>query len=213
MNWLIETLGSSIGKKLMMALSGLSFIGFLVVHLIGNLTIYGGKAAFDSYVDHLHALGPIIYVFEIGLLSIAAVHILTGAVLTFQNYTARPVKYQVNKRAGGRTLGSATMPYTGAVLIIFLVFHVMHFHFADHTTMTTFEIVQSYFENPIYVGCYTLVMLIAGVHVSHGLWSAFQTLGVNHPKYNELISTASIVFGVIVAAGFGFLPVYFNMTF
>ena len=103
------------------------------------------------------------------------------------------------------------MPYTGAILLVFLVFHVTHFHFADHTLKTTFEIVSGYFANPLYAGAYVGVMIIAALHVSHGLWSAFQTLGVYHDKYNGALRVLSILFAVSVAAGFGFLPIYFNL--
>ncbi|MBU0991312.1 MAG: succinate dehydrogenase cytochrome b subunit [Proteobacteria bacterium] len=211
MNWVTTFFSTSVGKKILMSITGMSFIGFLVVHLIGNLTIYGGKDYFDSYVDHLHSLGPVLHVFEIGLLTFALIHVLTGAVLTFQNFLSRPVRYQMNRNAGGRTLGSATMPYTGAILLIFLVFHVLHFHFADHTVKTTFEIVTGYFVNPFYAGAYVCVMIVAAFHVSHGFWSAFQTLGINHGKYTPMLKILSLLFACIVAAGFGFLPIYFNM--
>jgi succinate dehydrogenase / fumarate reductase cytochrome b subunit len=211
MNWVIGLFSTSVGKKFLMAVSGLSFIGFLVVHLIGNLTIYGGKEYFDGYVTHLHSLGPLLNVAEIGLLGLAVLHVLTGALLSFQNFLSRPVRYHMKKSAGGRTLGSATMPYTGAILLVFIVFHVMHFHFADHTLKTTFEIVSGYFTNPLYAGAYVCVMIVAAFHVSHGFWSAFQTLGVNHGKYNWMLRAFSIFLAVGVGAGFGFLPIYFNL--
>lgn len=211
MNWFMNFLSTSIGKKLVMAFTGLCFVGFLGVHLTGNLTIYGGQAYFDSYVAHLHSLGPILNVLEVGLLVLALLHVFTGAILTFQNFLSRPVRYHVNKNAGGRTIGSATMPYTGAVLVVFLVFHVLHFHFADHTVKTTFEIVSGYFANPYYAGAYVCVMIIAALHVSHGFWSAFQTLGISHDKYTPMVKSIGILFACVVAAGFGFLPIYFNM--
>ena len=208
MNWITGTLGSSIGKKLMMAISGISFCGFLSAHLAGNLTIYGGKEAFNSYAEHLHALGPLVTVAEIGLLAFALVHVITGLVLFLGNLKARPVRYAVNKSAGGRTLGSATMPYTGVILLAFIVFHLINFHFVDKTDTTIFNIVSNAFGNPVYVVIYIVAMIVAAIHVSHGFWSAFQTIGANHPKYMPLIRTLSIVFAVVVGVGFGFLPIY-----
>ena len=208
MNWITGTLGSSIGKKLMMAITGISFCGFLTAHLAGNLTIYGGKEAFNSYAAHLHALGPLVTVMEIGLLTFALVHVITGVVLFLGNLKARPVRYAVNKSAGGRTLGSATMPYTGVILLAFIVFHLINFHFVDKTDTTIFNIVSSAFTNPVYVVIYIVAMIVAAIHVSHGFWSAFQTVGANHPKYMPLIRTISIVFAVVVGVGFGFLPIY-----
>ena len=208
MHWITGTLGSSIGKKLMMAITGFSFCGFLTAHLAGNLTIYGGQEAFNSYAAHLHSLGPLIKVAELGLLTLGLVHVITGLTLFLGNLKARPVRYAVNKSAGGRTLGSATMPYTGAILLAFVVLHLMNFHFVDKTGTTIFNIVSSAFANPAYVAIYILAMIVAAVHVSHGFWSAFQTVGANHPKYMPLIRTISIAFAVIVGVGFGFLPIY-----
>ncbi|GAB6907868.1 Succinate dehydrogenase (Or fumarate reductase) cytochrome b subunit, b558 family [Desulfosarcina cetonica] len=208
MNWITGTLGSSIGKKLMMAITGFSFCGFLTAHLAGNLTIYGGQDAFNGYAAHLHALGPLVTVAEVGLLTFALIHVITGVILFLGNLKARPVRYAVNKSAGGRTIGSATMPYTGVILLAFIVFHLMNFHFVDKTNTTIFAIVSSAFTSPTYVAIYIVAMVTAAIHVSHGFWSAFQTVGANHPKYMPLIRTLSIVFAVIVGVGFGFLPVY-----
>ncbi|MDH4204293.1 MAG: succinate dehydrogenase cytochrome b subunit [Desulfobacteraceae bacterium] len=211
MNWLTNTFGSSVGKKLMMAVTGLFFCVFLVLHLAGNLTIYIGKDAFNSYAQHLHSLGPLLTLAEWGLLIFAVTHISTGLLLFYQNYKARPTRYAVNKRAGGRTLGSATMPYTGVILLLFVIYHLFNFHFVDKTHTTIFQIVSNAFAQPGYVLIYTFAMIIAAVHVSHGFWSAFQTLGANHPKYTPLLRGLSIVFSLIVGIGFGFIPVYVSL--
>jgi succinate dehydrogenase / fumarate reductase, cytochrome b subunit len=209
MNWLLDIIESSIGKKLLMAMTGLGFCVFLFGHLAGNLTIYGGKDAFNSYAEHLHSLGPILTVAEIGLLVFAMVHILSGTLLFWGNFKARPQRYIMKKSAGGRTIGSRTMPYTGFLVLLFVIFHLMNFHFIDKTNTTIFQIVQNAFSDPIYVGIYVVAMLVVGIHVSHGFWSAFQTLGANHPKYMPLIKGVSICFSLIVGLGFGFLPIYF----
>lgn len=208
MNWLANTLLSSIGKKLMMAITGLCFCGFLAGHLAGNLTIYMGKDAFNSYAEHLHSLGPIITVVEWILLFLAFVHIVTGTTLFYQNFRARPVRYSVNKRAGGRTIGSGTMPYTGFILIFFIVLHLINFHFIDKTDTTIYQIVHSAFANFTYVVIYVFAMIVAAVHISHGLWSASQTLGANHVKYTPFIRGLSYIFSLIIVLGFGFLPIY-----
>jgi succinate dehydrogenase / fumarate reductase cytochrome b subunit len=208
MNWFTGMLGSSIGKKLMMAITGLSFIGFLAAHLAGNLTIYGGKDAFNGYAEHLHSLGPLLTVAEVVLLTFFLVHVIIGLILFLQNLKARPGRYAVNKTAGGRTFGSATMPYTGALLLAFIVFHLLNFSFVDKTDTTIFNIVSSAFSSPLYVVIYILAMAVAAVHVSHGFWSAFQTVGANHPKYMPLIRMAGTAFAVVVGVGFGFLPIY-----
>jgi succinate dehydrogenase / fumarate reductase cytochrome b subunit len=212
MNWIKQTLWSSIGKKLMMALTGLGFCGFLAGHLAGNLTIYGGKDAFNAYADGLHALGPLITFMEWGLVIFAIVHIGTGLTLFYQNFKARPSRYVVNKWAGGRTIGSATMPYTGLVLLTFVIVHLINFHFVDKSNVTIYQIVSQTFESPLYVFIYVVAMIAVALHISHGFWSAFQTIGANHPKYMPLIMVLSIFFSLAVGIGFGLLPIYIHLA-
>jgi succinate dehydrogenase / fumarate reductase cytochrome b subunit len=212
MNWLIITLKSSVGKKMMMAVTGLCFCGFLAAHLGGNLTLFGGAEMFNSYAEHLHALGVLLTVAEWGMLILAIIHVLTGLTLFYQNYQARPVRYRVDKRAGGRTLGSATMPYTGLALLAFVVFHLINFHFVDKTGTTIYDIVNRAFDSTLYIAVYIVAMIVAAIHVSHGFWSAFQTIGANHPKYMPMIRTISLAFALAVGIGFGVLPIYISMS-
>jgi succinate dehydrogenase / fumarate reductase cytochrome b subunit len=206
MNWLIAALGSSVGKKLMMALTGLAFIGFLAAHLAGNLTIYGGKGAFNDYAEKLQSLGPLLHLFRAGLIAFALVHILTGLYLFLLNRRARPVGYRVQASAGGRTLSSRTMPYTGIVNLAFVVYHLFHFTFVDKSATTVFDMVAAAFNRPAIMLLYAALMIVVALHVRHGFWSAFQTLGVNHPKWMPAVTTASIAAGFVVALGFGLLP-------
>jgi succinate dehydrogenase / fumarate reductase cytochrome b subunit len=207
MNWLTAALGSSVGKKLMMAVTGLAFIGFLAAHLAGNLTLYAGGAAFNAYAEKLHSLGPLLKVFESGLILFALVHVGTGLWLFVLNFKARPVRYARDRSAGGRTLSSRTMPYSGLIILAFVAFHLSNFTFSDRQGATIFEIVRSAFASPAYVLVYVAAMVVVAFHVRHGFWSAFQTIGANHPKYMPAISGASLAASLIVAFGFGLLPV------
>jgi len=208
MNWLIQTIWSSIGKKLMMAVSGLCFCLFLVAHLAGNLTIYGGGDAFNAYAQRLHSLGPLLTIFNLGLIFFAIIHILTGLTLFIENLRARPDRYHMDERAGGRTWSSVTMPYTGLIILAFVISHLFNFTFIDKTNTTIFEIVSAAFANPVYIGIYVLAMVIVALHVRHGFWSAFQTIGANHPKYMRAIMVSSVLFGLLIGFGFGVLPLY-----
>lgn len=208
MTWFINIFKSSIGKKLMMAVTGLGFCGFLASHLAGNLTLFGGRDAFNSYAEKLHSLGLIINLAEIGLLVFAVIHVSVGITLFYQNITARPVRYKKNKSSGGRTIGSRTMPYTGVILLGFVILHLQNFHFVDKTGTTIYEIVATAFSNPMYVGIYVAAVIVAAIHVSHGLWSAFQTVGANHLKYMPIIRGAGILFSLVVGVGFGLIPIY-----
>jgi succinate dehydrogenase / fumarate reductase cytochrome b subunit len=114
----------------------------------------------------------------------------------------------MNKSGGGRSIGSRTMPYSGILLLAFVVFHLINFHFVDKTETTIYDIVSGAFSSAGYVVLYVLAMIVAAVHVSHGFWSAFQTLGANHPKYMPAIKAGGIVFSLIVGIGFGLLPIY-----
>jgi succinate dehydrogenase / fumarate reductase cytochrome b subunit len=208
MKWALAFFGSSIGKKSLMAVTGLGFIGFLVAHLAGNLTIYGGPGAFNSYAEHLHSLGFLLTLAEWGLLLLAAVHITTGLLLYLENLRSRPIRYKVDRRAGGRTLGSGTMPYTGLLILLFVVYHLLNFHFVDKSTTTIYQIVANTFTNPLHVGLYFVAMAVVAVHVSHGFWSLFQSLGVSHPKYSGPIEICGLALSVVFGVGFGFIPVY-----
>ena len=208
MVWLANMLKSSLGLKLIMALSGFCFCAFLIVHTMGNLTLFSGKTMFNSYAEHLHSLGVLLTVMEWILLILALVHIITGLTLFFQNLRARPVRYAVKHRAGGRTIGSATMPYTGILLLLFLIIHLLNFHFVDKTDTTIFEIVKNAFNAPLYIIIYIIGVVVAAIHFSHGFWSAFQTIGINHPKYTPAIRTLSVGLSVIIGTGLGLLPIY-----
>ena len=189
-----------------MASTGLFFCLFLASHLVGNLTIYGGKGMFNAYAEHLHAFGPIINAIELALLFFAVLHISFGAVLFFQNWRARPFRYQVKKNAGGRTLTSTLMPYTGLYLFIYVIIHLITFHFADRSGRTLYQLVADVFSRPEYIVFYIFSMVVAALHVKHGFWSAFQTIGADHPKYMPLIQGVGWIFSLLVGVGFGSIP-------
>jgi succinate dehydrogenase / fumarate reductase cytochrome b subunit len=176
------------------------------------LTITGGAEAFNGYAARLHGLGPLLKVAELVLLAMAVVHVLTGAFLFFDNLKARPERYAMVRRAGGRTVGSATMPYTGLGILCFVIFHLTNFHFVDKSQTTVFELVAEAFADPFHVGVYVAAMVVVALHVSHGLWSAFHSLGANHARVKELIFTGAWVFAMVLGLGFGLLPIYVALT-
>jgi succinate dehydrogenase / fumarate reductase cytochrome b subunit len=197
-----------VGKKQLMAVTGLLFLLFLATHLLGNLSIYGGPASFIAYAHGLHALGKLLVAAEVGLVLALLVHVTTAVFLFFENRRARPVKYEVDQSGGGRTLSSQAMPYTGLLILGFIGVHLATFshHFVDQTTRNIFQIAVAVFSRKVYLAIYLLGVLVVAFHVRHGLWSAFQTVGASHPKYMPFIQRLSLVFAVIVALGFGSLP-------
>jgi succinate dehydrogenase / fumarate reductase cytochrome b subunit len=208
MNWIRRTFSTSVGKKQLMAVTGLLFLLFLATHLLGNLSIYGGSAAFIDYATHLHALGKLLVAAEVGMAVALIIHVGTAVVLFFQNRRARPVRYAVDQSAGGRTLSSRTMPYTGLLILAFIGVHLATFshHIVDQTTRNIFQIAVAVFSQKIYLAIYLLGVVLVAFHVRHGLWSALQTVGASHPRYSPFIHKLSIVFALIVGIGFFSLP-------
>jgi len=208
MNWYLFILGSSVGKKMLMAVTGLCLTGFLAVHLLGNFMAFAGAAAFNGYAAKLHSLQPYLSVFNLGLAILGLIHIVIGTILFFENLKARPKGYEVYKNPGGRTIGSNTMPYTGALILIFVIFHLLKFTFVDKSTTPIYQQMAAAFANPVWVLIYVVAMVIVAVHVSHGFWSMFQTFGINHPRHMPLIMRLGLVVTLVFGIGFGILPIY-----
>ena len=208
MNWYMFLLGSSVGKKILMAVTGLCLIGFLAVHLLGNTMAFVGAEAFNDYAKKLHSLEPYFTVFNIGLLTIGLVHIIVGILLFFENLRARPNNYEIFNNPGGMTFGSKTMPYTGILILIFVIMHLLKFTFVDKSVIPIYQQMAATFANPGWVLMYVVAMVIVAFHISHGFWSLFQTFGINHPRYTPLIMGLGLVVTLVIGIGFGILPVY-----
>ncbi len=208
-NWFIRVFSSSIGKKLVMAITGLFFCLFLLLHVIDNMMVYRGETAFNMYVKSLHSFPLLISVIEIVLIFFALLHVSFGLFLFYQNWKARPVRYSVKKWAGGRTISSSLMPYTGLYILVFIVVHLINFRFALEEGKTIYSMMKAAFSDPLYVAFYTFSMVVVALHIRHGFWSAFQTLGFNHPKYMPFIQRLSVILAVVIAISMGSVPVYF----
>lgn len=212
MNWFMGILSSSIGKKLVMAITGLIFCSFLAFHLIGNLMIYGGMDVFNGYSERLHSLGLLVNAIELGLLACALIHIFFATLLYFENLRARPVGYTMKKGAGGQTISSRIMPYTGLYLLVFVIIHLFTFHFVEKTHQGIYQIVAGVFSRPAYVLFYIFSMVVAFFHIKHGFWSAFQSIGANHPKYMPLIKGMSLIFSLIIGVVFATVPLFMFLS-
>jgi succinate dehydrogenase / fumarate reductase, cytochrome b subunit len=214
--WIGKTLSSSIGKKYVMALSGLALIGFLVVHLAGNLQLYLDPQglAFDEYERMLSA-NPLLIVAEIGLFALFAIHVFYALKLSVQNREARRERYAIRATRGERTIASASTLITGVALLVFLVIHVWDFRIAKMSAEEGFSlagIVRARLERPVGAGIYLLSMIALALHLSHGFQSAFHTLGLKHPRVNPLIQKVSIGLAILLALGFASFPIYFLFT-
>ena len=207
---------SSIGRKHLVAITGLLLCGFLVSHLLGNLLLLVGSDAFNLYSYKLFSLGGLLYVIEAGLALVFLVHIYLAVRLNLENYKSRG-KYQMKKRTGrGTTFMSATMPITGLILLVFLILHLMNLKFGtNYRTVVDgiemrdmYKTTMEYFLNPVNVGWYVFAMICAALHTAHGFSSAFQSLGWNHGKYFGKIKVIGYLYAVTIGGGFAFLSVW-----
>ena len=213
MSQLARLLASSIGRKILMAVTGLALIGFLVVHLAGNLLVFVGADAFN---EHSHELisNPLIYVAEAGLLVLFVSHFLSGFSVTLQNRAARPVAYVMKRRAGhtsNKSLASTTMILSGLLLLVFVPFHLWTFKFGPWYETASqpperdlYRLVAEVFRNPLHVAWYELAMVVIGFHLWQGFGSAFETLGIG---YRPAIRRTGRVLAVVLMGGFAVIPI------
>jgi len=214
-------IATSLGKKYLMALSGLFLVSFLPVHLIGNLLLFknDGGAAFDAYSVFM-STSTIIRVLEVTLVAGFLVHIAEGILLTVKNKAARPVGYKGGSGGRVQSFFSKYMALTGSIILIYLIIHINSFtlkHRIYEPSNTAFyHTVRSAFETGwggLYAWFYVGAMLLLAFHLNHGFQSAFQSLGLNHKKYTPLIKKVGLLYSVVIPAGFAAIPVYFQLKF
>jgi succinate dehydrogenase / fumarate reductase cytochrome b subunit len=200
---------SSIGLKILIGLTGLGLAFYLVIHIVGNLVIFLGRSTFNWYADTLSG-NPLIPAIEIGLLLLFALHIYKTIRMYVANRRARPARYAVTKRAGPpsrKTLASTTMIVSGVWLIVFLVIHVRTFRFSAHPLtpdgiVDLWHVEMETFAHPLTVAFYVASMLVVGSHLWHGAASAFQSLGLDHPRWTPRILLGARIFAAAIAGGF-----------
>ena len=204
---------SSIIKKVMMALSGLALVGFLVTHLAGNLLIYkldpktNTGDDFNKYGEYLEH-NPLLPLAEIALLALFIMHVSTALRLTLENRAARPIAYAERKTAGESTFSSRTMWYTGMIIFGFIALHIWQFKFGNKEGVgKLWGLVVSEFQKPVILAVYVAAMLALGLHIAHGISSAFQSLGLFSLKRSKLKLAGQLI-GWAIALGFAAIPVW-----
>ena len=197
-------LGSSIGKKVVMAATGLVLYGFVIGHMLGNLQIYLGPEAINSYAEFLQRFlhGQGIWLARAGLLLAVGLHIWAAVTLTLANWSARPVGYR-DWQAVESTYASRTMIWSGPLLGAFVVYHLFHLTLGSvHPEFVRGDVYRNVvvgFQNPFVSAFYALAMGALGLHMYHGFWSLLQTLGLSHPRWNRVRRAASLVLAGVVA--------------
>lgn len=223
MRRVVELYRSSVGKKILMAVTGFIWFGFLVGHMAGNLKAFQGAETFNEYAHHLRIFGePILpemgflWAFRAVMLAAFAVHAWLAWDTSRQSWSARKVGYRKQKNLNF-DFASAWMRWGGVVILAFVVFHILHMTTGtlhpDFDAGAADRIPDAYgnlvtgLSNPLVAGVYGLAMVAICLHLYHGVWSMFQTLGANHPKYAGLRRPIAVAAAVVVLVGFISIPV------
>jgi succinate dehydrogenase / fumarate reductase cytochrome b subunit len=208
---------SSIGKKFLMAVTGVVLVGFVIGHMIGNLKAFQGEEKLDHYAEFLREVGDpffshgqALWIFRIVLLVAVAVHIVAAWQLTRQSRAARPEAYRKGLAPDASTWASRSMRIGGVALLAFIVLHILHFTTGtihpDFVEGGVYHNVTVAFQSPWVTLLYAGTMLLLGLHLFHGIWSGLQTLGLNHARYNRYRRPLATVIALVVAVGFVAMP-------
>ena len=201
---------STIGKKAIMAVTGLILFGFLIVHMLGNLQVFLGRDVMNHYAETLHGNPALLWTVRTILLISVALHIWASIQLSIIKKDARPVSY-IKRANVGSSWASRSMMLSGPIIAAFVVFHLLHL--TTGTIHPQFVELHAY-ENLVtgflvvpFALVYIVVMIFIGFHLSHGIWSMFQSMGMSHPRYTPLIKKFASIFSWILVAGFISIPV------
>jgi succinate dehydrogenase / fumarate reductase cytochrome b subunit len=201
---------ATIGKKVVMAITGVILFGFIIGHLLGNLQIFLGREKIDAYGEFLHRTPAVLWSARIVLLVSVILHVTASIQLTLLKWRARPVKY-AKKDSVGSTYASRTMMWSGPIIFTFVIYHLLHFTFG--TVHPAFEpgkvydnMVIGFRQVPVSLA-YIAAMVFLGFHLQHGVWSMFQSIGVAHPRYTRVLQTFARVATVLIVIGNISIPV------
>ncbi len=204
---------STIGLKVVMALTGLAMVGFLLGHMAGHLQVFAGRDAYNAYAKFLQGLGGLLWVARIGLLGAIALHVFAALKLNARNQDARPQAYAV-KTNRATTPYALSMLYSGYTILAFVGYHIAHFTLGVlHAPIVTYgpaadpihDVFAKYvtdFQNPVIFLLYAAAMVGIAMHLAHAVSSTFRTLGVMRGKYREPLSKVGPVVGYVTAIGF-----------
>jgi succinate dehydrogenase / fumarate reductase cytochrome b subunit len=205
---------------MLMAVSGLIFIGFLVAHMYGNLKVFAGEEAFNEYAHHIREIGEpmlphegLLWVLRVGLIGALVAHVYAAVALTRRAHAARTTKYVVKKNKGS-SLSSRTMRWGGLALFLFLIWHLLNFTIGKvnptgGATDNPYVLLVDTFDPSVwYVSVvYFLALIALGFHLHHGVWSACQTLGfTNSARSRDRAKDAGLVVAIVIAGGFALVP-------
>ncbi|MEE9134057.1 MAG: succinate dehydrogenase cytochrome b subunit [Gemmatimonadota bacterium] len=206
-------LGSTVGKKMVMAVTGVIMVGFVIGHMIGNLQVYLGPEALNHYGELLRELlhGSFVWIFRATLLAAVGLHIWAATALTLGSWAARPIGYRRRQQYVESNYASRTMRWSGPILLLFIIYHLLHLTTGQahgefvggdvyHNVITGFSV---WWVSAFYI----FSMIVLGLHLWHGVWSMLQTLGLSHPSYNRLRTAIAWIITLVVVLGNISIPV------
>jgi len=206
---------SVIGKKIVMAVTGFILFGFVLVHMLANLQVFlpvsaDGVPPLNAYSEHLRALPPLLWGARLVLLASVILHIVAAWQLTWLNkFEARATRY-VKYTPSASNYASRTMVWSGPIIFFYVIYHLLDFTFGtvnpDYQPGNPFHNVIASFQHPVIAGFYIVANVLLAMHLYHGIWSMFQTLGVSHPRYSAILEKASAVFAILIGVGFCSVP-------
>ena len=202
---------TSVGSKVLVALTGLALAGFVVFHMLGNLQVFEGREALNTYAAFLREMPMVLWTARLSLFGVVLLHISMAVRLAWQNRQARPIGYAAREYRRA-SLASRTMAFTGSLLLLFIIFHLLHLtagmvdtSFPDRLDAQghrdVFGKIVHAFQNPLFVAIYLAAQLILGFHLSHALSSSLQTLGIEHPILDRLFRGAGPAVALLVVVG------------
>lgn len=211
---------SSVGTKLLIGVTGLLLFAYLILHLVGNLLLFAGQETFNHYA-HTLVSNPLVIPAEIALLLLFLVHIYKTVTMWGANQRARAVGYQKKTWAGHasrKSVSSTTMIWTGLVTLVFVVIHLAQMKFGawyeigDPAIRDLYRTEVEVFASPLWVAVYVVCMILIGFHLRHGISSAFQSVGADHPVYTRRLVVFGTVMAILIGGGFAVIPLWVYFT-
>lgn len=210
MNRVLALWNTSVGKKAVMAVTGLLMVAYLVTHVLANLLVFQGPDKINFYSKFLHGTGGALWVARLALLAAVGLHTAAAVQLTGRRQAARPVAYAAGRKAQVSTVASRTIRWGGVLILLFLVYHILHFTLGTvHGAFVEgdpYHNVMTGFDDPLVVAFYEIALAAVGLHLYHGIWSSGRSLGVSQSSPHPLRRQMALAVSVIVWAGFAVIP-------